>query len=118
MNLHTADWVIVAVFVIALTALAVFTKRYTKSVSDFLVANRCAGRYLISISSGIAGIGVISFLGIFQMYYKAGFTAGWWSTMGTPVSILVILSELLTVAICSTLFSLQIGVIARVQPLW
>ena len=60
---------------------AIYTNRYTKSVGDFLAANRCAGRYLLCISSGMAGLGAISIVAFFEMYYAAGFTAVWWSMM-------------------------------------
>ena len=50
--MHWIDWMILGSFVVGLTALAVYTKQYTRSVADFLVASRCAGRYMISILSG------------------------------------------------------------------
>ena len=34
------------------------TKKHTKSVADFLAAIRCAGRYLIGISQGMANLGL------------------------------------------------------------
>ena len=58
-----------------IVALAVTTKKYTQSVADFLAANRCAGRYLLCVASGIAGMGAISIVAKFEMYWRAGFTA-------------------------------------------
>tara|TARA_Y100001968_G_scaffold312725_1_gene336202 strand:- start:535 stop:2517 length:1983 start_codon:yes stop_codon:yes gene_type:complete len=49
-----------------------------KSVSDFLSAGRTAGRYLISVSSGIAGLGAISIVMYLEMGYEAGFSLAWW----------------------------------------
>ena len=92
MNMHLIDWIIVGFFVSALFSVAVFTKRYTKSVADFLAANRCAGRYLLSISQGVSSVGAISFVALFTMYYKAGFTPNWWMMMTWPVSLFVMLS--------------------------
>ena len=67
---------------------AIFTLKYTKSVADFLAANRCAGRYMLSVASGIAMLGAIAFVGIWQMYYEAGFTAIWW---GMPLCFVYLL---------------------------
>ena len=49
-----------------------------KSVTDFLSAGRTAGRYLISVSSGVAGLGAISVVMFLEMGYIAGFSLAWW----------------------------------------
>ena len=54
------------------------TKGLMKSVSDFLSAGRTAGRYVISISSGVAGLGAISIVMFLEMGYVAGFSLSWW----------------------------------------
>jgi len=92
MNMHLIDWLIVAGVFFIVTWAAILTKKYTRSVADFLAANRCAGRYLISVSQGMAGLGAISVVASFEMYYNAGFTALWWSLLMTPVVLLVSLS--------------------------
>ena len=53
------DWTILAAFTIFITALAYTAKRYTRSVADFLSANRCAGKYVLAVGDGIAGLGAI-----------------------------------------------------------
>ncbi|MEW6753089.1 MAG: sodium:solute symporter [Candidatus Latescibacterota bacterium] len=89
MTFHGIDWAILA----AVTALLYFaglrTRRYMQSVADFLAANRCAGKYILGISDGIAGLGAISIVAIFEMNYKAGFTATWWGMMLLPVSVII-----------------------------
>ncbi len=52
MNLHWIDWLIVGLFFFVVTAVATYARRYTKSVADFLSANRCAGRYLLTVKAG------------------------------------------------------------------
>ena len=49
MNLCGIDWLIVGVVMTALLAIAVHVRRYMRSVSDFLAANRMAGRYIVSV---------------------------------------------------------------------
>ncbi|NOZ19885.1 MAG: sodium:solute symporter [Planctomycetes bacterium] len=92
MNLHWIDWTIMVVMLGAIIVLAVTTKRYTQSVADFLAANRCAGRYLLCVAGGIAGLGAVTVIALFEMYYRAGFTAAWWGMMMIPIQLLLALS--------------------------
>ena len=92
MNMHVLDWSIVAGLLVLLVFAAFYTRRYNRSVADFLVANRCAGRYLICVSHGIAGIGAISIVAMFQMYYNAGFTAAWWQLIQIVVVVVIAMS--------------------------
>jgi len=92
MNLHWIDWTIMAVVLTAIIAVAVTTRKHTRSVADFLAANRCAGRYLLCVAGGIAGLGAISVIAMFEMYYRAGFTASWWFMMMIPVQLMMALA--------------------------
>ena len=86
------DWTIVAAFVLGLCLAAVGTRRYARSVSGFLAADRCAGRYLIAVSYGMAQLGVISLVWFWQQYYDVGFTSIWWGFMENPALIVIALS--------------------------
>ena len=90
--MHLIDWLIVLGLLVFVLGWAWYAKRYTESVADFLAANRCAGRYLLSISEGIAGVCAISVVAWFEMYYAAGFTASWWELMMTPLTLLMALT--------------------------
>jgi solute:Na+ symporter, SSS family len=91
-HLSTLDWTILAVFFTLLLVAAIATNRYARSVSGFLAANRCAGRYLIAVSYGMAQLGVISLVWFWQQYYDVGFTSIWWGFMENPAMILIALS--------------------------
>jgi len=78
MHMTFADWLIIAVVYIVVVGAVVLTRRYMRGVSDFLAAGRTAGRYLISVASGIAGLGAITIVANLQMNYEAGFAMGWW----------------------------------------
>ena len=56
MNLSFIDWLIVLIVLIGMIYSVSFTKGLMRSVTDFL----SAGRYLISVSQGAAGLGAIS----------------------------------------------------------
>jgi Na+/proline symporter len=77
--------VILVLLIGFITATAVSTKKYMRSVADFLSANRCAGKYLLGVADGVSGLGAVSIIAIFEMTYKAGFTASWWKLMLLPV---------------------------------
>ena len=78
MNLSFIDWMIVVIVLSGMIYSVSMTKGLMKSVSDFLSAGRTAGRYVISISSGVAGLGAISIVMFLEMGYVAGFSLSWW----------------------------------------
>ncbi len=82
-GMQIIDWCIVAALMICWTLTIFAVKRYTRSVADFLAANRCAGRYLITLSGSTLTMGAFTFLGFFEAYYKAGFPAAWWQLIMT-----------------------------------
>lgn len=87
--MHWIDWTIIGVLIAALTVTLIICQRYVKSTADFLAANRCAGRYLLAITSGIAGIGAISIIANFEQYYEAGFSPIWWSFLSGPLGLII-----------------------------
>ncbi len=83
------DWTILALLIGFITVVALSTKQYMLSVADFLSANRCAGKYLLGVADGMSGLGAISIVAIFEMTYKAGFTASWWKLMLLPIGVII-----------------------------
>ena len=77
-NLAFVDWMIVIIVLGGMIYSVSMTKGLMKSVSDFLSAGRTAGRYVLSISSGVAGLGAISIVMFLEMGYVAGFSLSWW----------------------------------------
>lgn len=76
--MHLIDWSIVFFVLLAMIYSVSFSKGLMKSVTDFLSAGRTAGRYLLSVSSGIAGLGAISIVMFLEMGYESGFSLAWW----------------------------------------
>lgn len=72
------DWTIVAVMYAVIMGSLMFTRRHMRGVADYLAAGRSAGRYLLTVSAGIAAIGAITIVANLEMGYEAGFAMGWW----------------------------------------
>ena len=78
MNFSLIDWLIVVVVLGGMIYSVSMTQGLMKSVTDFLSAGRTAGRYVISVSSGVAGLGAISIVMFLEVGYIAGFALSWW----------------------------------------
>jgi solute:Na+ symporter, SSS family len=90
--LNWFDYFILAGIFSVLFGAFYYSKNFTKSVADFLVAGRTGGRYLVSLSSEAAGIGAITVIGNFEMNYIAGFNMQWWSLSTAVVIMLMTIS--------------------------
>ena len=85
------DWAIVIGFIVLLTGVLIYCNRYMRNAADFLAANRCAGRYVMSISEGIAGFGLISAVANWEAFMKSGFAGTWWAMINAPFSLILAL---------------------------
>ncbi len=83
------DWIILAIVIGFTTWLVLWTRKLTRSVADFMAANRCAGRYTLGVSEGMAMLGAISAIMFFEMHYNSGFAPAWWSLMQLPIGIII-----------------------------
>jgi SSS family solute:Na+ symporter len=85
------DWGILLGILAVMVFGVLLSRNYMKSVADFLAAGRTAGRYAVSIASGIAGLGAITIVGLLEMNYIAGFSMTWWGfTMSVVILILTV----------------------------
>jgi SSS family solute:Na+ symporter len=92
MGFHWIDWVIVGCVIAGMIGIAWGTRRLMRSVADFLAANRSAGRYLLTMASGMAGLGAISIAASYEQFFEAGFAGVWWGQMLAPVMLILALS--------------------------
>lgn len=92
MNLSPIDIAIIAT-VMALVILGVWKARsQTKSVADFLSANRCAGRYLLTVAQGMASFGAVSMVALWEKFYQGGFGSLFWGMMSMPIGLILALT--------------------------
>ena len=75
------DWIIVAAPCVVVVLVALRVRRYVRTPSDFLAAGRSAGRYLVSTADGMAAVGLITAVGLFEVFYHSGFSIAWWQQL-------------------------------------
>ena len=85
--MHWIDWVIVILPLFIVLFIGLRTRRYVTGVADFLTAGRVAGRYVVSVASGEAAMGLVSLVAIFEMYYNSGFAFQFWSGITAPIGL-------------------------------
>jgi SSS family solute:Na+ symporter len=91
-SLNNIDLIIVGIVLSIVVGAAIYTRQYTRSVADFLSANRCAGRYLLTVASGMSGLGAITIVAQWEQVYQAGFSSLFWGQMMAPLGLLLALS--------------------------
>ena len=91
MNMAPVDWAIVLAMLGVMVGGVLLSRSYMRSVADFLAAGRTAGRYVVSVALGIAGLGAITVVGLLEMNYIAGFAMTWWGfTMSVVILVLTV----------------------------
>jgi len=93
--MHLIDWLVLILPSLAVVYIAWRTQQYTKGVAGFLSGGRVAGRYVVSVASGEAAMGLISAVAIFEMYYKSGFGIGFWGKLAMPIGLILTLTGFL-----------------------
>ncbi|MFZ4775122.1 MAG: sodium:solute symporter family protein [Terrimicrobiaceae bacterium] len=83
------DWILLLVPLGIVTGIAIYTKRYLKSVADFMSGGRMAGPYLLAVARGELQAGAVVFVAMFEVISKSGFTLAWWGWVSVPVGLLV-----------------------------
>ena len=79
------DWLIVIVPSLFVVVVALRVRKYTRTASDFLTAGRSARRYLVSTADGMGATGLITAVGLFEVFYNSGFSVTWWSQLQAPL---------------------------------
>lgn len=88
-RLMLVDWLVLALPLAIIILIGIKTQKYMRGVAHFLAGGRHAGRYLVSVSAGEAGFGLISAVGLFEMWYRGGFAIGFWQQITAPVGMIM-----------------------------
>jgi len=90
--MHWIDYAITLIPFVIVMIVSWSTRRYVRSVADFMSASRCAGRYLVCNAAGAAAFGAVSAVAMFEYLYKTGFALNWWQQLSVPVGMVLTLT--------------------------
>lgn len=82
------DWLIVIIPVSLVLFMGWKAGRYVRGVSDYLVAGRICGRYVLSVADVANGLAVITLASYVELHYKTGFAMFFWSNIILPMSMM------------------------------
>ena len=80
------EWAIVIIPFAMIMGMAIYSRKFIRGVSDFLVAGRVAGRYVISVAGVESALGVISLVSMVEQKYATGFAMEFWWSLMLPTS--------------------------------
>ncbi|MEI6082698.1 MAG: sodium:proline symporter [Verrucomicrobiota bacterium] len=86
--MHWIDWTFVVATLVLVFGIMLYTRRYLRSVADFMAGGRHAGRYLLANARDTSGFGVATFVAVFEGSYAAGCTWTWWGVLMAPVGLI------------------------------
>lgn len=90
--MHLADWLIMLLPLAVCACIAVYSRKFCRSVADFMAGGRNAGRFLICTARSEQGAGAVCFVSSFQVFMVAGFAMGWWGTLSVPLGLIIAIS--------------------------
>ena len=86
------DWLIVVIPVIFVIGMGLYSRKYVRSVADFLVAGRVCGRYVICASDVANALSIITLVAYVEAQYKCGFALSFWLIIMGPIGMIMALS--------------------------
>jgi Na+/proline symporter len=86
------DWLIVIIPVVFVLGIGFYSRKYVRSVADFLSAGRVCGRYVICASNVANALSIITLVAYVEVHYKTGFAISFWMGIMAPVSMIMALS--------------------------
>lgn len=87
--MHWYHWLIVVIPVFSVLWVSYYCRRFVNGVSEFLVAGRLAGRYML-LSAGMMGaLSVLSFISNCEVQYNTGFAMAFWNNILMPVGLVM-----------------------------
>jgi Na+/proline symporter len=69
--------------------MGIYSKKYVRSVADFLSAGRVAGRYVISVGDVAAALSIIGLAAYVEVHYKTGFALVFWNNILLPLGVVM-----------------------------
>ena len=87
--MHVLDWLIIALPLLLVLTIGIYTQRHMKSVAHFVSGGRVGGRYLLAVAKGEMQAGAVVFVASWEVFAHAGFVPSWWGWITGPVGLIV-----------------------------
>ncbi len=86
------DWLIVIIPVTIVYSIGLYSRRYARSVADYLSAGRVCGRYVISVGDIANALSIIGLVAYVEVHYRTGFALEFWKQLTLPLGIFISLT--------------------------
>ena len=86
------EWLIVIIPFAMIMGMAIYSRKFIRGVSDFLVAGRVAGRYVICVAGVESALGVVTLVSLVEQKYATGFAMEFWGSLVLPTSMFLSLT--------------------------
>jgi len=90
--MHWIDYVLVLIPIFIVIYIGVKCQKYVRGVTDFLAAGRVAKRYVLSVASFEAGMGLITIIAVIESNYLCGFAVNFWYNLVMPIAMILALT--------------------------
>ena len=87
--MSTIDWLIVILPLCFVMGMGLYSRRYIKGVSDFLVAGRVCGRYVLKLGDVANALSIIGLIAFLEIHYSSGFATAFWSRLLIPLTVVL-----------------------------
>ena len=81
------DWLIMLIPVAFILYMGYYSRRYVRSVADFLSAGRLCGRYLICVADMTNALSIMGLVAYVEVHYRTGFSLAFWNMLTIPVTV-------------------------------
>ena len=81
------DWLIMLIPVAFILYMGYHSRRYVRSVADFLSAGRLCGRYLICVADMTNALSIMGLVAYVEVHYRTGFSLVFWNKLTIPITI-------------------------------
>ena len=89
MKLQWFDWLIVAIPTLFVYYMAYHSRKYARSVADFLAAGRLCGRYTMAVGDIANAVSIISIAAFIEVHYRTGFALSLWNHLNYPIALIM-----------------------------
>ena len=86
------DWLIVLIPVSFILYMGFNSRKYIRSVADFLSAGRICGRYVICVADVANALSIIGLVAYVEVHYKTGFALTFWQRILLPLGMVMALT--------------------------